>query len=181
MNRSQSEKRKLKETTELTTSSTLSLSSSFSIHSSSQCQCAKEDADGYVAGPSSVVVPSIKCTRGSKKIMKIHNFQLAKISDHAGVHILAAATRSLGHDPKELVLNHKFSWWDQVKFCAEAAKEIKNLFRPLVLLVMHWDGKMVQTATSGAAAKVSRLSVLVSRRALETSWEYQSFSLALDK
>lgn len=85
----------------------------------------------------------------------------AKVTDRA-VHKLAAAANSLGHDPKELVSNHESFRRDSVRFRAETGKEIKNSFRPLVPLIVHWDGKMVQTAAGAAAATGDRLSVLVS-------------------
>lgn len=63
---------------------------------------------------------------------------------------------------EESALNHESSSQDMMKFHAEVAREIKNLFQPFVLFVMHWDGKMVLTTKGSAADKVDRLTILVS-------------------
>ncbi|XP_050700748.1 fat-like cadherin-related tumor suppressor homolog [Eriocheir sinensis] len=99
----------------------LTVTATDGVHTAAtKCHGAEEAADSCVAGPSSVVIPPIKCTRSSKKIM---NAQLsavmdsAKISDRA-VHILAPAAKTLGHDPKELVLIRESFRRDRMKFRA---------------------------------------------------------------
>lgn len=84
----------------------------------------------------------------------------AKVTDRQGVFLLSAAARSLGHDPKELVLNRESSRRDRARFRAVAAAEIKASFQPDVPLTVHWDGKIVPAADGSPAE--DRLPVLVS-------------------
>ncbi|XP_043216604.1 uncharacterized protein LOC122378950 [Amphibalanus amphitrite] len=84
-----------------------------------------------------------------------------KLSNRNAVHLLSAAARNFGHDPAELVLNRESFRRARMRFREEASKEIKAAFNPDVVLIVHWDGKIVPESDGGGGS-VDRLPVLVS-------------------
>ena len=107
-----------------------------------------------------------KCMRVSLR-KTVLNSELAaaldrtKLSNRNAVHVLSAAARNFRHDPFELVLNRESFMRSRMKFREEAAKEIKAVFNPDAVLIVHWDGKIVPES-GGGEGSVDRLPDLVS-------------------
>lgn len=85
----------------------------------------------------------------------------AKISDRNATYVLAAAAQSLGHDINDISVNRETIRLARAKNREQISNEIKSAFTADTPLVIHWDGKMLQSLTN-SAKKVDRLAVLVS-------------------
>lgn len=139
-------------------------SSSSSSASSSKVHC----DEGSFSSPSTSQMPPAKRPRPFKKIID-SNLSAALdrtlTTDRDAVHLLSATAQSLGHDPKELIINRESFRRERRKFRAATAAEIKKSFKPSVPLTVHWDGKIVPAVDGGPA--VDRLPVLVSGDGVE--------------
>lgn len=84
----------------------------------------------------------------------------SKISSRNSTFVLAAAADSLGHDSADLILNRESIRRARVRNREQIAKEIRSSFQPDVILMVHWDGKMLPALTN--KQRVDRLAVVVS-------------------
>ena len=73
-------------------------------------------------------------------------------------------TRSLSHDPQELVLNPESIRKARAKYRASLAREIKEAFSPQTPLTIHWDGKIVP---QDDGSRADRLAIIVTGKGVE--------------
>ena len=83
-----------------------------------------------------------------------------KITDRGAVYVLSAAAHSLGHDVSELNINHNSIWRHRREHRRNAPVALKEELRGGCMLIVHWDGKLMQDLTRNES--VERLPILVS-------------------
>ena len=88
-----------------------------------------------------------------------------KMTDRGAVFILTEAARSFGVEVAELNINRSSIARHRKRNREEFAENIKADFSADVPLVVHWDGKMVESLTT--KEHVDRLPVLVSGKGVE--------------
>jgi len=123
-----------------------------------------EDSDSSATGQAgpSCVTPAKKRTRPINVITPELSSALdrTRVSDRNATYILAAAAKSLGHDPQQLVLNKESTRQARRLHRENTAREIKNSFAPDIPLTVHWDGKLLPSLTGHDT--VDRLAVILS-------------------
>jgi len=82
------------------------------------------------------------------------------LSDRAAMMIIFEASRALGQDPEQLILNRSTINRQRKQFRESAAADIKESFKPTTMLTVHWHGKLMCDLTGNE--KVDRLPILVS-------------------
>lgn len=85
----------------------------------------------------------------------------AKVSNRSATYVVAATAQSLGHDINDLSVNRETIRIARKKNREKITNEVMSAFTPDTALVIHWDGKMLQSLTN-STEKVDRLAVLVS-------------------
>lgn len=139
---------------------TVTLSGVLSSTEESDSSGGETEADSFVSAPLSVKRLRLR----SRKPIVTQNIAAAldrtKVSDRNAAHILAAAAKSFGHNPSDIVINRESIRQARRRHREDVAKEIQESFAPGTTLTVHWDGKMLPALTSNE--KVDRLAVLVS-------------------
>ena len=147
----------LNETAQLTSSNSSSAASS-----PTRSICQDRDSDNSPGPSTSAGCPPLKRRRASTKLVNTElsiAMDRTKVSDRNAVYVLAAAARSLGHKPEELVINRESFRKSRKQFRNAKAAEIRAAFAPTVPLTVHWDGKIVPDVDGGPP--IDRLPVLV--------------------
>ena len=111
--------------------------------------------------------PKNKRTRGTKTVLSpnlVGALDRTGVSDRQALRIVAATASSLGHDPKELVLNPESIRQSRAKCRASMAEEIKQSFSPKTPLTVHWDGKILP---QDEISRGDRLAILVTGQGVE--------------
>ncbi|KAG7165332.1 hypothetical protein Hamer_G007137 [Homarus americanus] len=88
-----------------------------------------------------------------------------KISDRDAVHLIAAAAQTSGHNVEDIAVNRKTIRQSRMKLRVQSFKSAKEQFilnlDPTILLVVHWDGKLLPE-TAGGKETYDRLPIIVS-------------------
>lgn len=85
-------------------------------------------------------------------------------SDRKAAHILSAMARTcqLGDNVEKMIVSRAAIRRARIKYCKAFAQELQATFGPIVLLTLHWDGKIMDNLTGPERDRVDRLPVLVS-------------------
>ena len=140
----------------------LESSTSESSSPSRQSLSSISSSEGGGASP-----PKNKRTRGTKTVLSpnlVGALDRTGVSDRQALRIVAATASSLGHDPKELVLNPESIRQSRAKCRASMAEEIKQSFSPKTPLTVHWDGKILP---QDEISRGDRLAILVTGQGVE--------------
>ena len=84
----------------------------------------------------------------------------AKVSNRKATLLLTAAAQGLGHNPEKLAINRSSIRRNREVCRSELAAHLKQEFIPSVLIVVHWDGKLLADLTG--KNKVDRFPVILS-------------------
>lgn len=105
--------------------------------------------------------------RGTKTVVSsnlVGTLDRMGVSSRQAFRIVATTASSLGHDPKELILNQESIHQSRAKCRACLAEEIKQSFRPQTPLTVHWDGKILP---QDDASRGDRFAILVTGQGVE--------------
>lgn len=85
-------------------------------------------------------------------------------SDRKAEHVFSAMASSgqLNHEAEELIISRNAIRSARMKHREHFTSEIKAAFDPVVPLVLHWDGKIMEDLTGPGCKRVDRLRILVS-------------------
>lgn len=83
-----------------------------------------------------------------------------KTSDRNATYVISSAIESVGLDPNDYTINRSSINRDRIKYRKTIAETVKGSFDPTVVLIVHWDGKMLPELTGKGS--VDRLPILVS-------------------
>lgn len=90
---------------------------------------------------------------------------MAKVSDRNAAFVLTPAVKRLGGDPAQFNLNRSSIRRERIKTRQRIAENLKKEFTPTVLLIIHWDGKLMEDIRSKET--VDRLPVIVSGQGVD--------------
>ena len=141
----------------------LSESAQFSSSSTDHSSTDEDSDDKKTTNSQSTVTTPMRSKRARRNVVTpdvAAALDRAKVSDRKATLLLTAAAQGLGHNPEELAINRSSIRRNREVCRSELAAHLKQEFIPSVLIVVHWDGKLLADLTG--KNKVDRFPVILS-------------------